>query len=299
MKTYTALFIDVKNSQGYSDEQRYRIQIYMQSFIKILNELFKEDMEHSVVINAGDSMQGLFKNVTTAVMYFRLFELLVHPVQIRAGIGVGQWNIKIDKQDVGMEYISSTLQDGQTYHRARQAIDEVYKKTLHNVRVCSGTDDTFANYLLNASKTMKEDQIYKQNQVLLVMELLYPFVRKSQDWQNKLAVVELLQMKFVYNSDKSHRFEKYAYMIREMCQFENNVGIDDVAVIYEPIIIDSKMKTPEKSILKKNMAEHIAEVLGCSRQNAASIIKSGKANKIREMDYMALQYVEEHYKDVG
>lgn len=306
MKMYTALFIDVKDSQSYADEQRFRIQVYMQSYINLLNKLFREDIAHDVVINAGDSMQGLFKSTTTAVMYFRLMELLMHPVRIRAGIGIGEWNIQIRSQDVGLEYVTSAQQDGQTYHLARKAIDEVYKKPLHNVHICSDEDDTFTNYLLNASKTIKEDQIHKQNQVLLVMELLYPFRKEKQHLESEDVIIDLLKMKLSYQHKLRQRLETYAdrisnsYVEASMAidfkkNMDDKVCLERSVVICDPIAIDGQMKTPEKSILKKNMAERIAKILGCSRQNAASIIKSGNANKIREMDYMALQYIEQKY----
>lgn len=288
MKKYTVLFVDVKKSQKYTDEERLKIQIYMQSCINQLNSLFKANLEHDVIINAGDSMQGLFKSTTTAVMYFRLFELFVHPVRLRAGIGVGTWNIQIGKWNVDMEHISSTQQDGETYHRARKAIEEVYRKQQHNVRICTGGDDTFANYLLNASFSMKQEQIHKQNQVMVILELLYPFVKDGQTWNYTENVLRLLELKSEFDLNQKHTSKVAA-------DTEHHITIPDIG--YDPVLIDGTMKEPEKSILKKNMAERVAVILGCTRQNAASIIKSGNANKIREMDYMALQYIAAFYEE--
>lgn len=39
----------------------------------------------------------------------------------------------------------------------------------------------------------------------------------------------------------------------------------------------------------------ISQILGSTRQNADSIMRRGNANKIRELDFIALQYVEKTY----
>ena len=292
MGNYTALLVDVKQSKKYSDEDRLKLQIYMQSCINALNEFFVKDLELEVVINAGDSMQGLFKNTTAAVMYFRLLELMMYPVRIRGGIGVGAWNIQIGKWDVELEYVSSAQQDGQTFHRARTAIQEVYKKQQHNLRICTGGEDTFTNYLLNASLIMKSEQMEKQNQVLMILELLYPFVRTGQvqDCEKWLQSLLKLKMKFRLSERKGKISEETVPV---------NLCSREISVPCEVILIDGEMKEPEQSVMKKNMAEHVASILGCTRQNAASIIKNGNAMKIREMDYMALQYLELHEKEEG
>ena len=39
----------------------------------------------------------------------------------------------------------------------------------------------------------------------------------------------------------------------------------------------------------------ISGILRCSRQNVDSIMRRGNSNKIRELDYVALQYVKKNY----
>ena len=62
-----------------------------------------------------------------------------------------------------------------------------------------------------------------------------------------------------------------------------------------PIYIERDMEDIEFCIIKKNTALIISEVLQCSRQNIDSIMRRGNANKIRELDYVALQYVDKMY----
>ena len=73
MRNYVSLIMDIEKSRRYSVDR--------------LNELFQENIEYDVTFSAGDELQGLFNDVIVAVMYFRLFEMLVKPVKLRAGIG--------------------------------------------------------------------------------------------------------------------------------------------------------------------------------------------------------------------
>ena len=120
---YVSLIIDIEKSRNYRNDDRNEIQNYMVYCIDRLNDLFRENMQYTITFSAGDELQGLFYDVTTAVMYFRLLEILVKPVKLRAGIGVGEWTVKINN---GL----STQQDGPVYHRARNAIEEVYESNF-------------------------------------------------------------------------------------------------------------------------------------------------------------------------
>lgn len=65
----------------------------------------------------------------------------------------------------------------------------------------------------------------------------------------------------------------------------------------EPIYINGDIIEAEEQIMIKNVSSVISEILGCSRQNVDSILRRGNANKIRELDYMALQYIERVYRE--
>jgi len=203
--------------------------------------------------------------------------MLLKPVKLRAGIGVGEWTIKIDNG-------TSTQQDGPAYHRARRAIKEVYGNALHNVRICSDNDDVMANHLINASRTLKEQQIYMQNIVLVILELLCPFVKRDMNADKHQIVRELLEMKFEYRIGRTGRTNLHKERIAEGA---------DLNLIY----IDGMLREAQEQIIVKNISSAIAEILNCSRQNADNILKRGNSYKIRELDYMALQYIERMYKE--
>ena len=284
MRKYSALIIDIEKSKTYRLEERNEMQQYMSYCIEILNDVFKEEIECNVTFSGGDEMQGLYCNVTSAYLYFRLFELLVKPVKIRAGIGIGEWTVKLNTR-------ISTQQDGPAYHRARWAIEDIYKSQLHNIKINSEGKDGMANHLVNAALPLKNQQIYMQNMVLVVLELLYPFVTEKIHWNNLEQIQELIKLKFQYRlglrtfSVAGRRKGESDYINMELCEIP----------LIQPIVIDGREIEPEEVLIIKNATSVISEILNCTRQNVNSIVKRGNAYKIRELDYVALQYLEQTY----
>ncbi len=285
MRNYVSLIMDIEKSRRYSVEERTELQKFISYSVDRLNELFKENIEYDVTFSAGDELQGLFNDVTAAVMYFRLFEMLVKPVKLRAGIGVGEWTIRIEN---GL----STQQDGPAYHRARYAIDEVRKKTFQNIRIISDWDDVMANHLINASGVLKNQQIYMQNATSVILELLCPFVKEDMNIDRYNIVRELLEIKFEYKIGQAFRVGPH----REEVGKRVSLHFPYIPFL-EPIYINGDIIDAEEQIMIKNVSSAISEILGCSRQNVDSILRRGNANKIRELDYMALQYIERVYRE--
>lgn len=285
MKNYVSLIIDIEKSRGYSIKNRIEIQNYVSFYIEMLNELFCESIECDVTFSAGDELQGLFNDMTIAVMYFRWLELLTKPVKLRAGIGVGEWTIKIDNA-------SSTHQDGPAYHRARKAIEEIYTNGLWSVKILSDRDDVMANHLLNASKVLKDQQIYMQNMVLVIMELLCPFAKKDMGVDEYQIIKKLLEVKSEYSVGMARD-----YQLRIETAIRNELVNARIFSFFKPIFVDGNMTEAKKHIMIKGVSTIISDILGCSRQNVDTILKRGNAYKIRELDYMALQYIESRYRE--
>lgn len=283
MQNYVSLIMDIEKSRSYNVEDRTELQNYLVYCVERLNEVFRNSIRYEVIFSAGDELQGLFYDTTVAVMYFRLLEMLIKPVKLRAGIGIGEWTIKIENG-------FSTQQDGPAYHRARQALEEVHKKSFHNIRICSMQDDIMANHLINASGVLKQQQIYMQNIVLVILELLAPFTKWEMDANRYDIIRKLLEIKFNYKIGRSHR----SYVM-EGKRLERELLVFPCEAMLDPIFIDGFYGDAEEKILIKNTSSAIADILHCSRQNVESILKRGNANKIRELDYMALQYIERMY----
>lgn len=243
-------------------------------------------MEFPVTFSAGDEVQGLFRDLTAAVMYLRLFEMMVRPVKVRAGIGVGEWNVRIKD---GM----STQQDGPAYHMARRAIEEARGKQTQRYRVCSESDDELINHLINASFSLKQQQGYMQNIAQMIMELLYPFQKKNLMSYDYEVIKELLNMKYHYKIGY-RRFSLASNNLTARGQEAEELE-ERLLKVIEPIYIDGSSYDSEEAVMKKNMSSRIAEILGCKRQNADMLIKRGNVIVIRNMDYVALQYLEREY----
>ena len=136
--------------------------------IKILNKIFKNSIEKEVEFSAGDEIQGLFISPQSAYLYYRLFSMLIFPIEIHCGIGLGTWDIVIDNA-------SSTVQDGTVYHNARKAIDEAKKSLEYSVLFYSKTKyDMIINSLINSNNLLSTKQSKYQNNLMLLTEILYP-----------------------------------------------------------------------------------------------------------------------------
>ena len=243
-----SLIMDIEKSRRYSVEDRTELQKFISYSVDGLNELFKENIEYDVTFSAGDELQGLFNDVTVAVMYFRLFEMLVKPVKLRAGIGVGEWTIRIEN---GL----STQQDGPAYHRARYAIDEARKKSFQNIRIISDGDDVMANHLINASGVLKDQQIYMQNASSVILELLCPFVKEDMNIDIYGIVRELLEKKFEYKIGKPFRVGP----MRDAPEKSVSLQFPFISLL-EPIYINGDIVEAEDQIMIKNLHHQVMEM---------------------------------------
>lgn len=281
MSNYVSLIIDIEKSRTYGIIERNEIQEYISKYVKGLNNVFKSSLECYVTFSGGDELQGLFDNPVAAIMYFRLLEMFMKPVKLRAGIGIGEWTIRRENR-------LSTQQDGPVYHRAREAIEEVYGSQFQSIRIVSESKDVWENYLINASYILKRQQVDMQNLVQVIVELIYPFITSKMDLSDSDVTIELMEIKFQAISKGIRMVERRSSLLKDREGYINEILID-------PIPIDGVVEDADKILLKRNMSTVISRILGCSRQNVDSIIKRGNVNKIRELDYMALQYIEQKY----
>lgn len=290
MLNYVSLIIDIESSRKYSIDDRNHMQKFIIECVGYLNKAFEQFLEFPVTFSAGDEMQGLFNNITPAVLYMRIFEMMMHPVRIRAGIGVGEWNVKIENG-------SSTQQDGPVYHRARRAIEEVRKRQTQRFRIDSDNNDEMINHLINASGSLKEQQGYMQNMAQIIMEFLYPFEKDQRIIFYSHTMRELLSIKYNYKIGMPSFKTKDTYQARKgsMSEELNTAQLETI----DPVRLDGMNFDSEAVIIKRNMSSNIAGILGCKRQNADMLIKRGHVIPIREMDYVALQYIERGYKAHG
>lgn len=284
MINYTALIIDLKKSRSYSVEDRNSIQNFIIAVIQQLNSVFSHTVACAVEFSAGDEVQGLFISPEAAYLYFRMFSMLISPVEIRAGIGVGEWNVKI-------EHASSTAQDGPAYHNARHAIENVKDALGYSVLLYSGNDnDIFLNAVINTSFVLTRNHSEYQNELMLLSELLYPIdSRQVIDYSKVNLISELVKLKNKLNYytyyKKSRSVNKYPFDKIEYLSLES-VPVDatnDDSTFY---ISSGK---------KRGMTKQLSEILNISRQSIEKTFKTASIYEARNSTIVALKFMDKNF----
>lgn len=276
MKSYTALIIDLKRSRSYSVEDRNSIQNYIITVIEELNEVFSNSLAKNVEFSGGDEVQGLFLTTVAAYLYFRMFSMLIFPVEIRAGIGVGDWSVKI-------ENASTTAQDGPVYHNARKAIENVNDALGYSVLLYSGTkNDLFFNAIMNTSFELTRGQSQYQNELMLLSELLYPIDYGQVINHSKFNRISQLVTTKNRLNDKSKSVKKYPFD-----------GLESIHL--EPIPIDAAIDDKNFYVSggkKRGMTTQISEILKISRQSIEKTFKTANIYEARNATIVALKFMD-------
>ncbi|MCL2826082.1 MAG: SatD family protein [Eggerthellaceae bacterium] len=179
---YSALIIDVVRSREYlnydlasNSNKRQEIQDFLTYCIKFLNNNFSNTIESCLTFSGGDEIQGLFSDPGSAYLCFRLLTMLVHPVKIRGGIGIGTWNIKTNE-------ITSASQDGIAYFNARQSITDAKKSKTSLLVYCDHDYEKTRpiNATIDISIQICTQRSEIQNGVALLGEMFLPLFWKNR-----------------------------------------------------------------------------------------------------------------------
>lgn len=288
MKKYTALIIDLKGSKKYQIKMRNEIQEYIMRVVEKMNIIFKESMEREVEFSAGDEIQGLFSSVKSAYLYFRMFSMLVSPIEIRAGIGVGAWDVVV--KDAG-----TTAQDGRAYHNARRAIEAVEESKGYSVLMCSeNSSDMVVNSLLNSTALIINRQSDYQNEIMLLSELLYPINLDGIVNAFKLReIIELLRFKndflryeYTFSKPGSSRGRRESAFCK--------LNYYDIEIECKPIniMVEATSFFVDEGRVR-GLALQLSQLLAVSRQSIEKTVKSGLIYEARNLAITTLIYLEE------
>ena len=254
--------IDLKNSRSYSTQDRNKLQSSILNSIKILNKVFKNSIKKEVEFSAGDEIQGLFISSQSAYLYYRLFSMLIFPIEIHSGIGYGTWDIVIDNE-------STTAQDGTVYHNARKAIDEAKNSLEYSILFYSGNkNDLIINSLINSSNLLALKQSKYQNNLMLLTEILYP-----------IANGDIIEYKELKELLKFIQFEK-----------KENLIIDIKCPIISTQLEKESFYVTEGK--KRGLSTQISKLLGVSRQSVEKAIKTGNIYELRNLTITVLKAME-------
>lgn len=286
MNKYAALIMDLKKSRKYSSKNRNEIQDYILRVVYVLNKAFERALEKDVFFSAGDELQGLFSSVEAAYLYFRLFSMLVAPVEIRAGIGVGEWDVIV--KDAG-----TTAQDGPAYHNARRAINATEESLGYSVLLFSGGEnDIIINSLFNSTALIINKQSEYQNQVMLLSELLYPINAYEIIEVGKLKdIVELVAhrseaVKYdFFKINRSHR-EPLFYRLSYLNFESKSIDVTETSDTF--FVTEGKVR---------GLPLQLSEIIGVTRQSADKTIKAANIYEARNLAVATLKYLK-HLEDI-
>ena len=144
---FAALTADIIGSRKLKDQGFSRNQI--DKAISQLNTAREAFIASKFCLLRGDEIQGVVFPPREAIVMVRYLRFYLRPVQIRVGIGIGDITTEIDKNN-------PWNMDGSSFHRAREALEEI-KLSRHPA--------TFMN-------SLEEDFDYNLNVILALMDVI-------------------------------------------------------------------------------------------------------------------------------
>ena len=274
----SAIMLDIIGSRDYTVEQRGEIQSYIALIRAALNDVFRRELERETDFSAGDEIQGLFRHSWGAYLYVRLFFMLMHPVRLRGGIGVGTWDIRL-------ENAGTTAQDGQVYYRARQAIKDAAEQEMYGTLYCSGGEtDAMINSLMAASDTVRGGGSY-QNEIALLTELISPLDCKGCIDTGKLPAL--------WDAVKRRReFKYYASFISERSPFDRPCPTE-----IRPVYVEDDNGYFVTAGKPRGLPVIVSEYMGVSRQSIDKTMKTSNIITSRSLAVSAVRAMKMAWTD--
>lgn len=278
-QNYAALIIDLKKSRSYTKEDRNHIQYYIMDVIHLLNRLYHRELVREVDFSAGDEVQGLFSSPEAAYLYYRMLSMWLHPVEIRAGIGVGDWDVQLDSK-------GTTGQDGPAYHKARYAIKHADDSEGYPVLFCSGShSDVTINTIIGGAASIMAKQSVYQNQIMLITELLFP-----------ICNYYVRAYDYITPHDVAHFLYEKCHLAHEMERIMRPLPIDRLQHGFVEIIdpINAEDIREEKKFYitsgkQRGIPTKLASIMeDISRQTIEKTIKAGNIYTARNMAIAAM-----------
>ena len=135
---FLAIIGDVVASRGVQD--RKELQARLRSAIALVNQRFASEIASHFVLTIGDEFQGLLHSAKEVDRILAVFRSIVHPVELRMGLGIGRLDTALEPIALGM--------DGPCFHRARAAIEQAKRRATPVEAVAEAEDPCFGIYSL-------------------------------------------------------------------------------------------------------------------------------------------------------
>lgn len=272
-----ALMIDLKKSRAIDQQRRQEIQYFLIQVSETLNQMFRPSILKELRFTNGDEVQGLFKRKSDAYNCLRLFRRVVFPLEIHAGIGIGDWTTVVPEYD-------TSYQDGSAYHNARKAIETAKREKDYIALLCSKSDnDLLWNTMMNAGFSLMEENTGFQNDLAVYFECIYPvYTRGSDIPSNPIMLHELVTAKNeIPKFSKGKSIKGNTINLNTILDGKANTGAKKSSSIPYQMIYEYAHPYRSASIL--------AEAVGAKRQ---AIDRSLKASNVYAERAIALALIE-------
>ncbi|GAA4062892.1 SatD family protein [Amphibacillus indicireducens] len=213
---YVAIIGDISGSRQLNDRQE--IQQKLKRLLSDINDRYKNDLSAQFTITLGDEFQGLLHNRNNIFTIITEIELILSPVEMRFGIGIGEITT-----DIQFEYSAEV--DGPAYHRARKMIDQIeklqsqYSKQKTNMMIDSGNE--YLDQLLNS--TLSLCTVLKSRWTARQKEIIYTYLNHNENQYKAAEYLEISQPSVNQVLNKSN-FYSYKAAIDTVNSFLSNLG---------------------------------------------------------------------------
>ena len=266
--SYSALMVDMRHSRCLSDSRRQSAQEDLANAMDCTNELFKTELEMPLMFSAGDELQGLFRSTAGAFLAYRFIKILVQTVDLRGGIGVGEWKTR-------MQSALSTEQDGSAYHRARRAIAASEKDKYSNLKI------------IDASGVSREKE-------LCAAGCLEIIDRRNESQRNYCEVVELLRPLMLHEGTDATLSKRYTELLRNTSRTKS-MATKSNPIDCAPVALGSSLNLNVDSIRASHvgLAGQMGVAMGKTRQGLEKSLRLANVVRERELAAFAVHFLNE------
>lgn len=164
---YIAIIGDIRHSR--SLKERSDFQQHFSRVLAEINRLYAADLAAPFTITMGDAFQGLLQRKQHLLTILWQIESQLTPVEVRMGVGFGAVNTQIHPEN-------SLLNDGSSYHRARNMIDQIetsekqYMKNKSNILLSTGENlpeyEQLINTIFSLQTSIKRKWTQRQKEII-------------------------------------------------------------------------------------------------------------------------------------
>lgn len=274
----TVLELRINNFE--SHDNRVLIQKLFLSTIDFLTRLFNQDIKDNPQIDS-DGIIVIFKNSYYAFLYYRLFEVLLYPLEINAGLSVGRKDEEIlNNASIAFHF----------------SLDNNTSLTIKT----DSKKDQYLNMLFKLRSEIREHPTIQANLVQLLSEFLNPLLAdfsllKRNDMIARLSLILKFKEEFfeylkstkkVENRFFKHRFPEIDYVmygeIIENVELENNIFPNEYVMI-------------QQDYWKKGFSTKVSAILGITRQIVDRNYNYLNFFTLRNLDATICFYLQENY----